>query len=72
MGCIVSASEARASTTPLSMSTTTLITEVTAQIAELRRLSPEEADLFSQDLVSAGNDLRELLMLRESLDDILS
>ena len=54
------------------MNTTALITEVTAQIAELRRLSPEEADLFSQDLVSAGNDLLALLMLRESLDDILA
>ena len=72
MGCIVGSTEARASTAPLPMNTTALITEVTAQIAELRRLSPEEADLFSQDLVSAGNDLLALLMLRESLDDILA
>ena len=53
------------------MDTTTLIAEINAQITELRKVSPDEADLFASDLAFAGDDVRELLMVRESLDCII-
>lgn len=53
------------------MDTTVLIAEISGQIAELRKAFPQQADLFATDLDLAGDDLRELLMVREELDCIV-
>ncbi len=53
--------------------TTITAASVTAEISELievlRCLGDSDATLFESDLWVAGDDLRELLMLRESLEE---
>lgn len=53
------------------MNPTAIIAEITSQIERLHQTAPNEAALFISDMSNAGSDLRELLMIRESLDEIV-
>ena len=54
----------------MTLSPAAVIEEIKGQIEALRSAGADsEATLFESDLFVVGNDLRELLMLRENLDE---
>jgi hypothetical protein len=56
----------------MTLTAAAVIEEIKGQIEALRSAGAQgEATLFDSDLFVAGDDLRELLMLRESLDGCL-
>lgn len=55
------------------MNTTAIIEEIKGQIEALRSAGDDsQATLFESDLWVAGDDLMELLMIRENLDNCLA
>lgn len=54
------------------MTTTAVIEEIKGQIEALRSAGDDgQATLFESDLIVAGDDLVELLMIREALDECI-